>query len=76
MGKSKMKNYKKKYHISKENLVKMYEIDIVLSKDGKTYKAFAPSCAATDVLNALDNIIMYIKKYGEIGFDVYAEPVV
>lgn len=76
MENRKNRHYRKNYKAKKEEPVKLYEIDILLSRDGKSYKAYAPACASGDVMNALERIVRYIKTYGEIGFNVYSEPVV
>jgi len=70
------KKYKRNYTKKKEDPIKLYEIDVILSKDGKSYKAYAPACTTVGVMNALNNIVDYIRKYNQIQFDVYVDPVV
>jgi len=69
------KKYKKKYVKGNQDIVKLYEIDVILSKDGKSYKAYVPACTSQGVLNGLTHIVDYMRKYREIHFDVCVEPV-
>lgn len=70
------KKYKRNYHKKQEDPVKLYEIDVILSEDGKSYKAYVPACTTQGVLNGLTHIVEYMRKYRKIHFDVCAEPVV
>ncbi|MBR2155927.1 MAG: hypothetical protein IJ941_03215 [Clostridia bacterium] len=79
MEKDKIKGYKKtdKKRYEKTNPpVKIYEIDIILSEDGKSYKAYVPAYTTQGVLNGLTHIVDYMRKYRKIHFDVCTEPVV
>lgn len=69
------KKYKRKYVKKQEDLVKLYEIDVVLSKDGKSYKAYVPACTTQGVLNGLTHIVDYMRKYRQIHFEVNSNPV-
>lgn len=69
------KKYKRKYVKKQEEIVKLYEIDVILSRDGKSYKAYVPACTTQGVLNGLTHIVDYMRQYREIHFDVCAEPV-
>ena len=70
------KKYKRKYHRKQVDPVKLYEIDVVLSRDGKSYKAYVPAYTTQGVLNGLNHIVDYMRKYKAIHFDVCADPVV
>lgn len=72
----KQNKHKRNYKKRQKEIVKLYEIDIVLSRDGKSYKAYAPACTTQGVINGLNHIVDYMRKYKEIKFDVGVEPVV
>lgn len=70
------KNYKRKYTKKQVDPVKFYEINVILSEDGKSYKAYVPAYTTQGVLNGLTHIVDYMRKYRKIHFDVCSEPVV
>lgn len=68
--------YNRKYVKKQEDPVKLYEIDVILSRDGKSYRAYVPACTTQGVINGLNHIVDYMRQYHEIHFDVGVEPVV